>query len=71
MQYADQKTSVPARGFHVWTDNVWDSDSWSEPIYHDVSGIDQDVRLLHSESWVSGLTGSSSGMTRLAKHGYR
>jgi hypothetical protein len=34
---------VPPRGFYVWTDDIWDSSSWSEPIFFDVTGIDQDV----------------------------
>ncbi len=31
------------RGFFVWTENIWDSSSWSDPIFFDVRGIDQDV----------------------------
>lgn len=27
----------------MWTDNIWDSSSWSEPTFYDVRGIDQDV----------------------------
>ena len=33
------------QGFHVWTDNIWDETSWSDPIHHDVTGIDHDVSL--------------------------
>ncbi|KAF2099822.1 hypothetical protein NA57DRAFT_37549 [Rhizodiscina lignyota] len=31
------------RGFFVWTDNIWDSSSWSDPIYFDQPGFDQDL----------------------------
>ncbi|OKL58331.1 hypothetical protein UA08_06406 [Talaromyces atroroseus] len=30
-------------GFYVKTDNIWDSDSWSEPVYFDQVGFDQDL----------------------------
>ena len=33
------------RGFYVWTDDL-ESNNWSEPIYTDCMGIDQDVSLL-------------------------
>lgn len=32
-----------ARGFYVSTDNIFDETTWSEPIYFDSLGIDQDV----------------------------
>lgn len=32
------------RGFYVKTANVWDETSWSEPVYFDQVGFDQDVR---------------------------
>ncbi|KAI0109160.1 glycoside hydrolase family 43 protein [Nemania sp. FL0031] len=31
------------RGFYVYTDNIWDDDSWSDPIYFDNPGFDQDL----------------------------
>ncbi|KAK6204208.1 hypothetical protein LQW54_008327 [Pestalotiopsis sp. IQ-011] len=31
------------RGFYIWTDNICDSDSWSDPIYFDNPGFDQDL----------------------------
>jgi hypothetical protein len=31
------------RGFYVWTDDIEDESSWSEPVYFDQLGIDQDV----------------------------
>ncbi|KAL4984736.1 glycosyl hydrolase [Aspergillus falconensis] len=34
---------VIPRGFYVTTDNIWAKDSWSDPIYSDVPGIDQDL----------------------------
>ncbi|KAL4748230.1 glycosyl hydrolase [Aspergillus terricola var. indicus] len=34
---------VIPRGFYVTTDNIWARDSWSDPIYFDVPGIDQDL----------------------------
>lgn len=33
------------RGFYVSTDNVWDETAWSEPVYFDMVGIDQDVSV--------------------------
>lgn len=34
---------VKPLGFHVYTSDIWDENSWSDPIYHDVTGIDKDV----------------------------
>jgi hypothetical protein len=34
---------VDPRGFLVHTDNIFDSSSWSEPVFFDCLGIDQDV----------------------------
>ncbi|KAI9046734.1 hypothetical protein LZ554_009472 [Drepanopeziza brunnea f. sp. 'monogermtubi'] len=31
------------RGFYVTTTNIWDSSSWSDPIYFDTPGFDQDL----------------------------
>ena len=31
------------RGFCVWTDDIFSNGSWSEPVFFDVPGIDQDV----------------------------
>jgi beta-xylosidase len=31
------------RGFYVYTDDIWNSDAWSEPVYFDNAGFDQDV----------------------------
>ncbi|KAJ9133012.1 Non-reducing end alpha-L-arabinofuranosidase BoGH43B [Pleurostoma richardsiae] len=31
------------RGFYVYTDNIWDSSAWSDPIYFDNPGFDQDL----------------------------
>ncbi|KAE8394498.1 glycosyl hydrolase [Aspergillus alliaceus] len=31
------------RGFYVKTENIWDSDSWSDPIFFDQVGFDQDL----------------------------
>lgn len=33
------------RGFYVKTANIWDSDSWSDPVYFDQVGFDQDVSV--------------------------
>jgi alpha-N-arabinofuranosidase len=36
-----------ARGFYVWTDDI--AGAWSDPVFFDATGIDQDVsRLLYS-----------------------
>lgn len=39
------------RGFYVRTSNIWDSSSWSDPIYFDLPGFDQDVSISHSHSY--------------------
>ncbi|KAK7510410.1 glycosyl hydrolase [Phyllosticta citriasiana] len=31
------------RGFYVNTTDIWDSSSWSDPVYFDVAGFDQDL----------------------------
>ncbi|RYP79778.1 hypothetical protein DL769_002800 [Monosporascus sp. CRB-8-3] len=31
------------RGFYVYTDNIWDENAWSDPVYFDNPGFDQDV----------------------------
>ncbi|GAB1203642.1 hypothetical protein APSETT445_002279 [Aspergillus pseudonomiae] len=31
------------RGFYVKTENIWDSDSWSDPVFFDQVGFDQDL----------------------------
>ncbi|ORY54556.1 glycosyl hydrolase [Pseudomassariella vexata] len=31
------------RGFYVYTDDIWDSNAWSDPIYFDNPGFDQDL----------------------------
>ena len=31
------------RGFYVCTDNIWDDDAWSDPVYFDNPGFDQDL----------------------------
>ena len=33
------------RRFYVKTDDIWKSGSWSDPVFYDVLGIDQDVSL--------------------------
>lgn len=37
---------IQPRGFYVWTDNIFDDKSWSDPIYFDLLGIDQDVSTI-------------------------
>ncbi|KAJ5107970.1 hypothetical protein N7456_004645 [Penicillium angulare] len=34
---------VIPRGFYVSTSNIWESSSWSDPVFFDVPGIDQDL----------------------------
>jgi hypothetical protein len=34
---------VIPRGFYVSTSDIWASNSWSDPVFFDVPGIDQDV----------------------------
>ena len=36
------------RGFYVKTDDLWRKDGWSDPIYFDVVGFDQDVSACSS-----------------------
>lgn len=31
------------RGFYVWTDDIWDEGKWSDPVYFDNPGFDQDL----------------------------
>ncbi|KAJ4393154.1 hypothetical protein N0V93_002361 [Gnomoniopsis smithogilvyi] len=31
------------RGFYVYTDNIYDDDAWSDPVYFDNPGFDQDL----------------------------
>ena len=33
------------RGFYVHTQDIWDLGSWSDPVYFDQVGFDQDVRF--------------------------
>lgn len=51
------------RGFYIKTSNIWDSSSWSDPVYFDVVGFDQDVSLLifHTKPDAN-IRSSSSGM---------
>lgn len=53
------------RGFYVKTDNVWDASSWSDPVFFDQVGFDQDVCLTPSgdRNWNASDSGSSSGTT--------
>ena len=37
-----QDITIP-RGFCVWTDDIFSNGSWSDPVFFDVPGIDQDV----------------------------
>jgi beta-xylosidase len=34
------------RGFYVRTRDIWDSSSWSDPVYFDQPGFDQDVSVI-------------------------
>lgn len=34
------------RGFYVKTTDIWAADSWSDPVYFDQAGFDQDVNWL-------------------------
>ncbi|KAJ5619121.1 glycosyl hydrolase [Penicillium lagena] len=38
-----QNERVFPRGFYIKTTNIWDSSSWSDPVYFDVVGLDQDL----------------------------
>ncbi|KAF3079638.1 hypothetical protein TWF102_002789 [Orbilia oligospora] len=38
-----QNERVWPRGFYVETDNIWDENSWSDPVYFDLPGFDQDL----------------------------
>lgn len=38
-----QNDRVWPRGFYVRTKDIWDSASWSDPVYFDQPGFDQDV----------------------------
>ncbi|KAK6521868.1 hypothetical protein TWF506_002071 [Arthrobotrys conoides] len=38
-----QNERVWPRGFYVETDNIWNENSWSDPVYFDLPGFDQDL----------------------------
>ncbi|WWD01008.1 hypothetical protein V866_007946 [Kwoniella sp. B9012] len=40
---ANKCQCAESRGFYVWTNNIFDQSTWSEPIYFDNLGIDQDL----------------------------
>jgi hypothetical protein len=48
---------VTPRGFYVSTDDIFDETKWSEPVFFDMLGIDQDVSLIIRQD-VQGLTTS-------------
>ena len=54
---------MQARGFYVWTDDIWDQTRWSDPVYYDATGIDQDVGLAENPP------NSSSFLTTTARCG--
>ena len=56
------------RGFYVSTDDIYDDSKWSEPVYFEMLGIDQDVRLLHT-MYTSADT-SSYSLTMMIKSTY-
>jgi hypothetical protein len=39
---------VIPRGFYVSTSDIWTANSWSDPVFFDVPGIDQDVGCILS-----------------------
>ena len=52
---------VPPRGFYVWTDDIRAAPgNWSDPVYFDTVGIDQDASHTHSEILPRELTVSCS-----------
>ena len=60
-----QDDRVWPQGFYVKTTDIWDEKTWSDPIYFDQVGFDQDVSLDHSPKRIAGMTVEYSffGMT--------
>lgn len=46
-----QDITIP-RGFCVWTDDIFRSGSWSDPVFFDVPGIDQDVSCFRANFYI-------------------
>lgn len=46
-----QDITIP-RGFCVWTDDIFSSGSWSDPVFFDVPGIDQDVSCAQANFYI-------------------
>lgn len=51
-QRAPHETRPGVRGFFVWTDDIFDETKWSEPVFMDLLGIDQDVSW--HKTWTPG-----------------
>lgn len=60
-----QDDRVWPQGFHVKTTDIWNEKTWSDPIYFDQVGFDQDVSFDHSPKRIAGMTVEYSffGMT--------
>ncbi|RDW87084.1 glycoside hydrolase family 43 protein [Aspergillus mulundensis] len=58
---------VIPRGFYVSTEDIWARDSWSEPVYFDVPGIDQDLFFdANGKTYLSAVNQISD--PRISKH---
>jgi hypothetical protein len=49
-----QDITIP-RGFVVWTDDIFSKGSWSDPVFFDAPGIDQDVSCEQADLYVVAL----------------
>lgn len=60
-----QDDRVWPQGFYVKTTDIWSEKTWSDPIYFDQVGFDQDVGFDHSPKIIAGMTVEYSffGMT--------
>lgn len=47
-----QDITIP-RGFCVWTEDIFSNGSWSDPVFFDVPGIDQDVSYIQANLHVT------------------
>lgn len=52
------------RGFYISTDDIFDEASWSDPIYFDELGLDQDVSAVErvAQVWTATYIDSTSAV---------
>lgn len=67
-----QDITIP-RGFCVWTDDIFSNGSWSDPVFFDAPGIDQDVSpvLRNPDAAAVLIDGNSYSLTTMARLTFR